>query len=135
MQNFLSGGQNLHFVEDHDLAPIVYAEQFGDPDPAKALPAEELLRQARMIIATELGLDPLLRQSVRDQFKQHAQVSCLPTDRGKLKLDQHHAYYVREPFRYPDYRLTILLSELQVPLQQACDRDAGLDPNSPYIRR
>lgn len=91
----MSGGQNLHFVEDHDLAPIVYAEQFADPDPAKALPSEDLLRQARMIIATELGYDPLLRQYVRDEFKQHAQISCVPTDRGKVKIDQFHAYYVR----------------------------------------
>jgi transcription elongation factor SPT6 len=45
-------------VDDQDLAPEAYAEQFMDPDPAKALPASELLRRARMIIATELGKDP-----------------------------------------------------------------------------
>ena len=94
MQNFLAGGQNLHFVEDHDLAPIVYAEQFVDPDPIKALHPEDVLKQARMIVATELGYDPLLRQYVREQFKLHAQVSCLPTDSGKIKIDRFHPYYV-----------------------------------------
>lgn len=90
----MAGGQNLHFVEDHDLPPAVYAEQFADPDETKAVPAEDLLKQARMIIATELGYDPLLREYVRDQFKLHAQVSCVPTDKGKIKIDQFHPYYV-----------------------------------------
>ncbi|EJD02347.1 transcription elongation factor SPT6 [Fomitiporia mediterranea MF3/22] len=95
--NFMSAGHNVHFVEDKDLSPAAFAEQYADPDPSKALPAEDLLRQARMIIATELGIDPLLRRHVRDTFKNHAQISILPTDRGKTKIDDHHVYYV---FKY-----------------------------------
>lgn len=91
--NFVSS-ETAHFVEDAELAPEAFAEQFADPDPAKALPAVELLRRARMIIATELGKDPLLRKEMRKVFKEHARVSVLPTERGINKIDEHHPYFV-----------------------------------------
>ncbi|KAH8116918.1 transcription elongation factor SPT6 [Phellopilus nigrolimitatus] len=91
--NFVSSGPNVHFVEDQELSPSAYAEQFTDPDPTKALSAEEVLRQARLIIASELGVDPLLRRHVREAFKNFAQVSVLPTERGKHKIDEYHAYH------------------------------------------
>ena len=90
----MSSGHNVHFVEDQELSPSAFADQFADPDPLKASVPEDLLRQARMIIATELGIDPLLRRHVRDLFKNHAQVSILPTDRGKTKIDDHNIFYV-----------------------------------------
>ena len=92
--NFASS-ETAHFVEDPDLGPEAFADQFADPDPAKALPATELLRRARMIIATELGKDPLLRQEIRKNFKDHARISILPTERGINKIDEHHPYFVR----------------------------------------
>jgi transcription elongation factor SPT6 len=92
--NFVSGTKS-YWVDDRDLAPEAYAEQFVDPDPVKALPASELLRRARMIIATELGKDPLLRQMVRQKFKSFARVSVQPTERGLNKIDEHHPYFVR----------------------------------------
>jgi transcription elongation factor SPT6 len=42
-------------VDDQDLAPESYAEQFIDPDPAKALPGSELLRRASMVIHQQKG--------------------------------------------------------------------------------
>ncbi|TCD64537.1 Transcription elongation factor spt6 [Steccherinum ochraceum] len=78
-----------HFVEEQDLGPAAYAEQFVDPDPAKAQSAEELLRRARMIFSTELGKDPILRQEIRNVFKEEAQVSVLPTERGISKIAEH----------------------------------------------
>jgi transcription elongation factor SPT6 len=80
-------------VEDQDLNPIAYADQFVDPDPSKAQSPEELLRRARMIIATELGKDPLLRQAIRESFKADALISVTPTDRGIAKIDEHNPYY------------------------------------------
>ena len=65
-----------------------------DPDPSKAQPPEELLRRARMILATELGKDPLLRQEMRNRFRNDALVSVQPTDRGVAKIDEHHPYFV-----------------------------------------
>jgi transcription elongation factor SPT6 len=81
-------------VDDQDLNPMAYADQFVDPDPTKAHPPEGLLRRARMIIATELGKDPLLRQAIRDAFKTDALISVSPTERGVAKIDEHHPYYV-----------------------------------------
>ena len=47
-----------------------------------------------MVIATELGKDPLLRQAIRDAFKTDALISVTPTERGVAKIDEHNQYYV-----------------------------------------
>ncbi|KAF8964059.1 transcription elongation factor SPT6 [Flammula alnicola] len=90
--NFLAS-HHVHFVDDLDFNPIAYAEQFVDSDPAKAQTSEELLRKARMIFATELGKDPLLRNEIRQLFKQEARVSVEPTERGLTKIDENHPYF------------------------------------------
>lgn len=81
-------------VIDEDLDPTAFADQFADPDPAKALSADKLLERARMLLATELGKDPLLRNEMRKVFKASAQITVLPTDRGIGKIDEHHPYFV-----------------------------------------
>jgi transcription elongation factor SPT6 len=86
-------------VEDQDLNPVAYADQFVDPDPSKVQSPEELLRRARMILAMELGKDPLLRQAVREAFKTDALISVSPTERGIAKIDEHHPYYVCSTYR------------------------------------
>ena len=68
MQNFISA-HTTHFVDEQELNPLAYAETFVDPDPSRAQPAEELLARARMIFATELGKDPLLRQEIRNLLR------------------------------------------------------------------
>jgi transcription elongation factor SPT6 len=93
--NFLRPHDKPHLVEDEELNPIAFAEQFADPDPSKVLPAEKLLERARMIFATELGKDPLLREEIRQVFTASALLSVLPTDRGVNKIDEHHPYFVR----------------------------------------
>ncbi|KAI0798004.1 transcription elongation factor Spt6 [Abortiporus biennis] len=90
--NMISGN-TAHFLDDPELNPLAYAEQFVDPDPTKAQSPEELLRRARMILSTELGKDPILRQEIRNLFKTDAQVSVLPTDRGISKITEHDAYF------------------------------------------
>ncbi|KAI0831325.1 transcription elongation factor Spt6 [Trametes gibbosa] len=90
--NFISD-HNTHFVEEQELNPLAYAEQFADPDVTRAQPADELLARARMIIATELGKDPLLRQEMRNTFKSNALVSVSPTERGITKIDEQHPYF------------------------------------------
>ncbi|EIN07299.1 transcription elongation factor Spt6 [Punctularia strigosozonata HHB-11173 SS5] len=91
--NFLKPHDRPHLVEDQELNPTAFAEQFADPDPSKALPAEKLLERARMILATELGKDPLLREEIRQVFVTSAQISVLPTERGISKIDEHHPYF------------------------------------------
>ena len=85
-----------HFLREQELSPQAFAEKYADPDPAKAQSPEELLRRARMILATELGKDPLLRQEMRNCFKLDALVSVSPTERGVSKIDEHHKYFVRQ---------------------------------------
>ncbi|TDL24763.1 transcription elongation factor Spt6 [Rickenella mellea] len=92
VMNFVTSGRNLHFIDDQELSPLAFAEQFADPDPSKALPGEELLSQARMILSTELGTDPLLRQEIRKYFKRSALISVSVTDRGRSKIDEYHPY-------------------------------------------
>ncbi|KAI0273742.1 transcription elongation factor Spt6 [Gloeopeniophorella convolvens] len=96
VMNLVSGTKS-YWVDDQDLAPELFAEQFVDPDPVKAQPVSDLLQRARMIIATELGKDPLLRQVVRQRFKNGARVSVQPTDRGLAKINEHHQYFA---FKY-----------------------------------
>lgn len=91
--NFMSS-TNARVVEEQDIDPLAYAEQFADPDANSLQSPEEMLRRARMIIATELGKDPMLRQEMRNRFKTDALVSVLPTDRGVTKIDEHHPYFV-----------------------------------------
>ncbi|KAI0093685.1 transcription elongation factor Spt6 [Irpex rosettiformis] len=92
VQNFMSSS-TTHFLQEQELSPQAYAETFADPDPSKAQSPEELLRRARMILATELGKDPLLRQEMRNCFKTDALVSISPTERGISKIDEHHKYF------------------------------------------
>ncbi|KAG8713489.1 Transcription elongation factor spt6 [Ceratobasidium sp. 423] len=83
-------GQKVHFPDDQDLPPRAYAEQFI----TESFPtAEDALAMARMIIATELGRDPQLREAIRNQFKEAALLSCEPTEKGKTKIDEAHACY------------------------------------------
>jgi transcription elongation factor SPT6 len=84
-------------VQDQELNPTIYAEQFADPDPIKVQTPEELLRRARLILSTELGKDPLLRDHIRRLFREEAQITVEPTERGIVKIDQNHPYNVRLP--------------------------------------
>lgn len=95
--NFLESDAAHNFVEDNDLNPIAFAEHFVDPDPVKAQTPEILLERARMILATELGKDPLLRQAIRDSFRRNGLVTVIPTARGRVKIDELHRANVRLP--------------------------------------
>ncbi|KAL4067952.1 SH2 domain-containing protein, partial [Scleroderma citrinum] len=92
VQNFVSRDRP-NFVEDQELNPLTYAEQFINPDFTILQTPDELLRRARMVLGTELGKDPLLRQAMRDLFKAEAQISVHPTERGINKIDEHHPYF------------------------------------------
>ena len=50
-----------NFVEDRELNPIAFTEQFTTSDLVVSQTLEEVLWHARMILATELGKDPLLQ--------------------------------------------------------------------------
>ena len=101
MENFVSlRSSRIHHVSDNELPPLVFAEQFQDPDPSKAQSPESILRQARLILSTELGMDPLLRKFVREQFRFNALLSCVPTERGRGIISQTSLEYVRFMIMY-----------------------------------
>ncbi|KAF8844471.1 transcription elongation factor SPT6 [Paxillus ammoniavirescens] len=110
VQNFVADDRP-NFVEDQELNPIAFAEQFTNPGAAASQTPEEVLRRARMILATELGKDPLLRQAMRDLFRTEAQISVQPTDRGVNKIDEHHPYF---NFKYLHHKpITQMLDSAQ----------------------
>jgi transcription elongation factor SPT6 len=115
--NFLAS-QHVHFVEDQELNPIAYAEQFVDPDPMKAVAPEELLSRARMLLSHELGKDPLLREQMRQRFKEDAYISVRPTQRGLVKIDEYTPAFV-SPFVSPTLHSLKghLFAELQISAQ------------------
>jgi len=92
--NFKSGTR-LHIVEDQDVAPLDFALQFADPAAGVGSDPKTLLAKARMLIATELGKDPLLREETRNQFQTSAVLTVLPTDKGISKISEYHPYNVR----------------------------------------
>ncbi len=49
---------------------------------------------ARAMLISEFGKDPVLRDQFRSKFRVYGRVSTMPTDRGKVKIDQYHIYYV-----------------------------------------
>lgn len=96
--NYRAGEQAVkeYFVDDQDLPPIVHAEAFGDPNQERSHPAEILLQQARMLLATELGKDPILRKDTRELFKTDGLITVMPTEKGLTKIDEHHPYNVSD---------------------------------------
>jgi transcription elongation factor SPT6 len=106
VHNFMTSNM-VHFVEDQDLSPSIYAEQFCFSGAQSSSP-EELLRQARLIISTELGKDPLLRREIRKLFQQEALVTVLPTEKGISKIDETHFY---NNFKYLKNKPTALMLE------------------------
>jgi transcription elongation factor SPT6 len=55
---------------------------------------ERQLETARMIIATELGKDPQLRNKIREIFKVESAVTILPTAKGEERIDPYHPFHV-----------------------------------------
>ncbi|KAF7294872.1 Transcription elongation factor Spt6 [Mycena indigotica] len=100
VQNFLSSS-NVNFLVEQELNPLVYAEQFVNPDPMQAETPDELLRKARMILATELGKDPLLRAQMRDTFRSEGRVTIHPTDTGILKISEDDPSF---SFKYLEHK-------------------------------
>ncbi|CAK5277668.1 unnamed protein product [Mycena citricolor] len=94
--NFLANDR-VHFVDDNDVNPLSYAEQFASPDGSNLLSPEELLSRARMILATELGKDPLLRDQMRKIFQTDSKISVEPTDQGVAKITPSDRFFT---FKY-----------------------------------
>ncbi|VDB95810.1 unnamed protein product, partial [Peniophora sp. CBMAI 1063] len=91
----------VNWPTDPDIMPLALADQFVDPDPAKAQNPADLFKRARMIMATELGKDLILRHEIRQVFKNRATISIAPTERGVSKIDNHPYYAFEYLYRKP----------------------------------
>ncbi|KAG8966029.1 Transcription elongation factor spt6 [Tulasnella sp. 419] len=95
IQNFLNTHNQgkSHFTIDPEIPPGAYAEQFITDSPGVGgRNAEEQLATARMLIATELGKDPLLRGEIRKLYEKESLVSVTLTEKGRTKIDDFHPY-------------------------------------------
>lgn len=118
------------FVDDPDLPPAQHVVPYVDaekqrlmdierkrwatnpmaqnePSPSKEITADLMLERARLLIAMELGKDPLLRLEIRNVFKKSALVSCLPTEKGLVTIDENHPYF---NFKYLDRKPVVSMT-------------------------
>lgn len=94
VRNFIAKTKKTS-TTDQDVTPVAYANGFVTDDPAGIIrDAEKQLELARLIIATEIGKDPVVRQRIRTLFEGSAVISCLPTEKGNEKIDEFHPYMV-----------------------------------------
>ncbi|KAH7107505.1 SH2 domain-containing protein [Auriculariales sp. MPI-PUGE-AT-0066] len=108
--NFKSGSR-LDSAVDQDIPPQEFAVQFADPAAGPNLDPRQPLAKARMLLSTELGKDPLLREEARSMFRNSAVVTVLPTDKGLTKIDEFHPYH---NFKYlKDKPLSMMLAAPQ----------------------
>lgn len=89
----VADNQKRWITEDPDTTPLKLAEEFLEETRTSRSP-EEVLHTARMIIATELGKNPQLRQITRDRFRAAAVITVKPTEKGLNKIDGQHPYTV-----------------------------------------
>ncbi|KAF7304824.1 Transcription elongation factor Spt6 [Mycena kentingensis (nom. inval.)] len=92
VQNFIVDSR-VHFLAEQELNPFVFAEQFVDPNPLLEETSDEVLRRARLIVATELGKDPQLRETMRETFKKGGCITVEPTDQGVVKIGDSNPYF------------------------------------------
>jgi transcription elongation factor SPT6 len=82
------------FTEDQNTTPLVFGESFVNPNAGGPSSPEDALSSARMVLATELGKDPQLRQLARERFRTGAVINVKPTEKGVHKIDDQHPFAV-----------------------------------------
>jgi len=87
-------GQNMnsntliHVPVDEESGPEEYAFRYSTRELDNI---EKILGAARSAAAQEIAYDPLVRQGVRTYYFSRAEISTLPTDKGKT-IDAFHPY-------------------------------------------
>ncbi|GAA5857832.1 hypothetical protein JCM8547_005996 [Rhodosporidiobolus lusitaniae] len=108
-----------HFPDDPDKEPLALANEYVDESAGYRTP-EAVLAAAKLILTTELGLEPLLKKEVRRFFRDFATVTVEATKAGETKIDQLNPYYafkylkskpLNEFSKYPPQWLQILAAE------------------------
>lgn len=127
------------FLDDPDLPPLQHVMPYVDAERSRLMEierkrwasnpnsqnevsasqevsAESLLERARLLIAMELGKDPLLKSVIRDLYKKHAVISCLPTEKGLVTIDDYHPFFVSLLHLPIVSVLMTCMTEFQIPL-------------------
>ncbi|PWZ02826.1 transcription elongation factor SPT6 [Testicularia cyperi] len=81
----------LYASQDPEKAPLAFAEEFVGAQWG-ANTAEVALAKARMLLCQEIGKDPVLKREIRQLFKDSAEISIEPTERGMTVIDDGHPY-------------------------------------------
>ncbi|CAO1627387.1 unnamed protein product [Sympodiomycopsis kandeliae] len=92
-ENFLAGqSAQVYFSEDETKAPEDLADEFVDPQAGARSP-DAALNLAKMLVSHEVGREPLLKREARKLFRDHAQVTVRPTEKGQVKIDEEHLFW------------------------------------------
>jgi transcription elongation factor SPT6 len=89
--NSVTGQQSFHFPEDPSETPEIVAQVFICD---KFKDSEKVLSATRHIIAQDIAVQPELLAFIRRVYNKDAVVNVVPTEKGKLEIEQHHPYYV-----------------------------------------
>ncbi|XP_077995239.1 transcription elongation factor SPT6-like isoform X2 [Glandiceps talaboti] len=86
-------GENLrdnyqrHDTEQYPAEPLELAQEHVCPQ----FPTPEaVLQGARYMVAMQLAHDPLVRQGVRETYRERAKLSLKPTKKGLKEIDENH---------------------------------------------
>lgn len=89
-------GENLrdnyqrHEVDQYPIGPLEVAGDFV----SKRFPtAEDALKAARYVVATQISCDPVVRKCVRQTYFERAKINIKPTKKGVKEIDENHPCY------------------------------------------
>ena len=55
--------------------------------------AEEVVKAAKFMVATQLSREPLVRKCVRETYFERCKIDVTPTKKGLKEIDENHAIY------------------------------------------
>ncbi|KAI8057944.1 hypothetical protein BDF22DRAFT_739348 [Syncephalis plumigaleata] len=87
-------GAKRHHADDPAEDPLTVAQRYT----CSTFPQGEFaLKAAKEVLARQIAVDPTVRHSLRRRFEHDAIINVHPTDKGRMAIDETHAWY---PFKY-----------------------------------
>ncbi|ODN05104.1 Transcription elongation factor SPT6 [Orchesella cincta] len=104
-----------HEVDQHSSEPLEAAKEMLSE---RLKTPEEVLKAAKLMMATQISREPDVRRCVREVFFERATISCHPTTKGQKEIDEAHPcfsmkYIKEKPVRdlTPDQFMKLSLAE------------------------
>ncbi|XP_037068025.1 LOW QUALITY PROTEIN: transcription elongation factor SPT6-like, partial [Pollicipes pollicipes] len=76
-----------HEVEQHPVEPEEMAQDYMTGNLATA---QDVLKAAKFMVASQISCEPLVRKCVREMFYSSARISVKPTKKGMKEIDESH---------------------------------------------